>query len=584
MGVIIGVYSRREDAPNYDNIVAYQEKRDDFLYNVELSLGAEHAIVKCAGKDPQVFMNGRSDVFNPNGWIIWPFRKVDKRKYQITYINAREQTGRLTIKLTKEREIPVEYKYKIKDPTTLIGTIGPDESYNRYQTWTSNRLQKEINKTIETLVSSEMSGLLESTNLNQMADYLSWSIVDEIKYRGILKRLGVSLTSLSFDQKTLAEISQTLAESKTDKESVETRDQVIKALEKGFNDIKNQNIELTEGTRAHVSAVGEGINAHTDEKTEENKLHTSKEIENLKAFFIKERDAFVPKILDTIKNGQDLIIEDIKKYFDITNETVTAEIKRISDKIESKQPLTKEEYVQIAETIAHSDPKDLKNTPQLTLNYILDKIEEDWHASMAADAIYHQLEKWFSSKKYEDGENMNLCNTSFESLKKLVATYPEALNEVPYKEYNPKTHKKDLSGRLFKDLTKSPEGVKYKDKTLEEWVNKERIDKERNKNLKSRVDVSGGIKCYFAVADKAKKSNKVKEYMSVCYDVGQFWTKTNYIRHFGPNEDKLKRKAYEVGYTLETPQNRKKYLLAFCKLLTTGLLKEENILPIYQEQ
>lgn len=62
--------------------------------------------------------------------------------------------------------------------------------------------------------------------------------------------------------------------------------------------------------------------------------------------------------------------------------------------------------------------------------------------------------------------------------------------------------------------------------------------------------------------------------------------KTNKIRHFGPSEseDALKRKAYEVGYTLETPQNRKKYLLAFCKLLTTGLLKEENILPIYQEQ
>lgn len=30
MGVITGVYSRREDAPNYDNIVAYQEERNDF--------------------------------------------------------------------------------------------------------------------------------------------------------------------------------------------------------------------------------------------------------------------------------------------------------------------------------------------------------------------------------------------------------------------------------------------------------------------------------------------------------------------------------------------------------------------------
>lgn len=332
------------------------------------------------------------------------------------------------------------------------------------------------------------------------------------------------------------------------------------------------------------------LEALTKSEAERGRLHTSAVGEGIIKAFIAERNAFVPKILDTIKNGQDLIIEDIKKYFDITNATVTAEIKRISDKIESKQPLTKEEYVQIAETIAHSDPKDLKNTPQLTLNFILDNIAENWHAAVAADAIYHQLEKWFSSKKYEDGENkgenMNLCNTSFESLDKLVTTYPEALNEVPYKEYNPKTHKKDLSGRLFKDLTKSPEGVKYKDKTLKEWVNKERVDKERNKNLKSRVDLSGAIKCYFAVADKANKREKVKEYMSVCYDVGQFWTKTNKIRHFGPSEseDALKRKAYEVGYTLETPQNRKKYLLAFCKLLTTGLLKEENILPIYQEQ
>ena len=72
--------------------------------------------------------------------------------------------------------------------------------------------------------------------------------------------------------------------------------------------------------------------------------------------------------------------------------------------------------------------------------------------------------------------------------------------------------------------------------------------------------------------------------MSACYDVGQFWTKTNKIRHFGASEPALKSMAYEVGYTLETPQNRKEYLLAFCKLLTTGLLKEENILPIYQEQ
>ena len=583
MGVIIGVYSRRKDAPNYDNIVAYQEERNDFLYNVELSLGAEHAIVKCAGKTIPPFMYGRSDVFNPNGWIIWPFRKVDKRTYQITYINAREQTGKLTIKLTKERrnfDLPVEYKYKIKDPETLIGTIGPDESYNRYQTWTSNRLQEEINHTIENLVSSEMSSLFQSTNLNQMADYLSWSIVDEIKDRRILiKRLGVSLTSLSIDQKTLAEISQTLAEIMTDKESVETKglEKRLQYMSDGIDYIKNQN----EGMKAHISAVGEDINAHTSEVGEGINLHTTAVGEDIIKAFIAERNAFVPKILDAIKNGQDLIIEDIKKYFDITNATVAAEIKRISDKIGSKQSLTKEEYVQIAETIAHSDPKDLKNTPQLTLNFILDNIAEDWHASMAADAIYHQLEKWLSSKKYKDGKNMNLCNTSFESLDKLVTTYPEALDEVPCKEYNNKTHKKDLSGRLFKDLTKSPEGVIYKDKKLKEWV-----DTERNKNLKSRVDVPGAIKCYFAVADKAQKSNKVKEYMSVCYDVGQFWTKTNKIRHFGSSdsEEALKRKAYEVGYTLETPQNRKKYLLAFCKLLTTGLLKEENILPIYQEQ
>ena len=589
MGVIIGKYSRRKDAPNYDNIVAYQEERNDFLYNVELSLdNKEHAIVMCDGKTKALCMDGCSYVFNKNDEVKWPRRKVDDNTYQITYIDAHKQTGKLTVKSTKGRrifEIPVEYDYEIKDPEKFI-SIKSDGSYNRYKTWTSDGLQREINQAISSLVSSKMPGLLESTNLNQTADYLSRSIVDEIKERGILKRLGVSLISpLSFDQKTLAEISQTLAESKTDKESVETGDQVMKELKclqgyvsDGFNDIKNQNIELTEGTRAHISAVGEG-----------GKLHTSKEIEGLKDFIV-ERNAAVPKVLDTIKNGQDLIIEDIKKYFDAKNDQVYDEIKKIADKIESKRPLTKEEYVQIAETIAHSDPKDLKNTPQLTLNFILDNIAEDWHASVAADAIYHQLEKWFSSKKYEKGkykgENMNLCNTSFESLDKLVTTYPEALDEVPYKEYNHETHKKDLSGRLFKELTKSPEGVKYKDKTLKEWVAKERVDKERNKNLKSRVDLSGAIKCYFAVADKANKREKVKEYMSVCYDVGQFWTKTNKIRHFGPSEseDALKRKAYEVGYTLETPQNRKKYLLAFCKLLTTGLLKEENILPIYQEQ
>lgn len=171
-----------------------------------------------------------------NDEVKWPRRKVDDNTYQITYIDAHKQTGKLTVKSTKGRrifEIPGEYNYEINNPEKFI-SIKSDGSYNRYKTWTSDGLQREINQAISSLVSSKMPGLLESTNLNQTADYLSRSIVDEIKERGILKRLGVSLTSFSIDQKTLAEISQTLAESMTDKESVESGDQVMKNKKRGL--------------------------------------------------------------------------------------------------------------------------------------------------------------------------------------------------------------------------------------------------------------------------------------------------------------------------------------------------------------
>ena len=81
MGVIITEY-RGKDAPNYDNIVAFQEERNDFYYNTKLRLDStEHAIVKCDGNTKALCMEGRSYVFNPNDKVKWPFRKGDAQGY-----------------------------------------------------------------------------------------------------------------------------------------------------------------------------------------------------------------------------------------------------------------------------------------------------------------------------------------------------------------------------------------------------------------------------------------------------------------------------------------------------------------------
>lgn len=195
----------------------------------------EHAIVKCDGKTKASCMNGCSCVFNK----MMRLNGLDARS-MITPIKSpilmpinKQVNSRLSQQRKANFEIPGEYNYEINNPEKFI-SIKSDGSYNRYKTWTSDGLQREINQAISSLVSSKMPGLLESTNLNQTADYLSRSIVDEIKERGILKRLGVSLTSFSIDQKTLAEISQTLAESMTDKESVESGDQVMKNKKRGL--------------------------------------------------------------------------------------------------------------------------------------------------------------------------------------------------------------------------------------------------------------------------------------------------------------------------------------------------------------
>lgn len=548
MGVIITEY-RGKDAPNYDNIVAYQEERNDFYYNTKLRLDStEHAIVKCDGNTKALCMEGRSYVFNPNDKVKWPFRKGDDKTYQITYIDAHELPGKLTIKLTKEREIPVGYKYKINDPKKFI-SIKPDGSYNRYKTWTSDGLQREINRTIEAFVFSKMSVFFQSNNWSGRVHYLSENMVEDIAASAKLGRFGVSLKSLWFDLKTLAE-------SMTDKEFVETRDQVMKELKHlqgqtaelkkymsdGFNDIKNQNIELTEGTRAHVSAVGE-----------DNKLHTSKEAEGLKDFIAK-RDGIIKDILENVKAGKvsGVSSEDIKKYFDITNATVAAEINKLIDKINAGKHLSDEEFVQATKAVECTDPKKLESKPELTFDFILDNIKKDWHASMAADVIYHQLEKWLSKKK--------ITSAMFKAQKLLqfFEQCPEVFDE---------------NGECILDKSfKNTGSIEHKPFEQDKWVLLE--------DVKGGIKPHNGLKCYFALLDNDVRKNDVKSgsknAIYQCKKAGKYWGQMNVMRHFG-TPDSMNKLSMQG---LSDVKARQKRLIEITKFFKTGVFETEDVLEI----
>lgn len=556
-------YIRGKGTRNYDNIVAYQEEIDDFFYNVKLRLDStEHAIVKCDGNTKALCPNGRSYVFNPNDKVKWPFHEVDDNTYQITYIAAHDLKGKLTINLPKEGrniEIPVGYKYNIYNPEKFIGTIGPDESYNRYKTWTSNGLQREINQAISSLVFSEMSVFFQSNKWSRMVHYLSERIVDEIAEKAKLGKFGVKLTSLWFDL-------QTLAESMTDKEFIETRDQFMNALEKhfqeqkmymsdGFNDIKNQNIELTEGTRAHVSAVGEDNKATTKSeiKGSEERLGAKmdEKTEEIKDFIAK-RDGIIKDILENVKagKGSGVSSEDIKKYFDITNATVAAEINKLIDKINVGKHLSDEEFVQATKAVECTDPKDLKNTPQLTLNFILDNTSKDWHASMAADVIYHQLEKWLSKKK--------ITSAMFKG-EQLLRFFKQCPEEVF-----------DENGECILDdsfkKTGSIDSIEHRLFEQKEWV--------LLKDVKWGIKPHNGLKCYFALRDNGVIKNDVKYAIDQCKQADEYWWQMNKMRHFG-TQDSMKKLA-EQG--LSDVKARQKRLIEITEFFKTGVFETEDAL------
>lgn len=553
--IVSGEYSRGKDARKYDNIVAYQEESNDFVYNVKLMLNdKEHAIVKSDGKIVKKLMDGHSDVFNQNN-KVWSFPKGDDNTYQITYIDAHKLKGKLTIKLPKEGRIfdlPVGYSYKINSPEKFINIKSNDEleldNGCKYKTWTSNHVQSEINQAISSLVFSKMSGLLESTNWSQTADYLSRDTVNEIEEGGNLKRFGVSLISLSIDQQTLAEISQTLAEGKTDKESVETGDQVRKNQEEMLGRLSHLESGVEE-----LKAVGDEIKALTKSEAEKGRLHTSKEAEGIKDFIAK-RDGIIKDILENVKTGKGSGVssEDIKKYFDITNATVAAEINKLIDKINAGKHLSDEEFVQATKAVECTDPKDLKNTPQLTLNFILDNTSKDWHASMAADVIYHQLEKWLSKKK--------ITSAMFKA--KELLEFFEQCSEVF-----------DKNGKCILDKAFKKTGSKIEHKPFEQQDNWVLLE-----DVKGGIKPHNGLKCYFALLDNDVRKNDVKSSSKntiyQCKKADEYWWQMNKMRHFG-TQDSMK-KLSEQG--LSDIKARKERLIEITEFFKTGVFETEDVL------
>ena len=550
---------------NYgENTVAVQVRDEPLFFNTRLILNSkEVAVVSNNG-------NGDSNVFDKSGTIINPdnrgrlFGVKDKTgKYTITYFDAKPREAIVPI----HDDVRVKCKYKISNPERVMENLLFDshKDYSdrvRIHIASDESIIKLIQDRVQNPISGKINSWKEEGVLHKKVGEIDSLVKEYLEDKEVLEKTGLKI------EHTKVLMYQTKSALAVTQKQEEGFGKVFKKLD----DLEALTKSEAERGRLHTSEVAEvasskinantdekaeGINLHTSKEAEGINLHTSKEAEGIKDFFIAERDAAVPKILDTIKNGQDLIIEDIKKYFDITNATVAAEIKRIADKIESKQPLTKEEYVQITKTIAHSDPKDLKNTPKLTLNFILDHIEEDWHASMAADVIYHQLEKWLSKKK--------ISSAMFKA-EELLRFFKRCPKEVFYENGD------CILDKSFRNTGKNTDSIEdsIEHKLFEqgEWV--------LLKDVKGRIKPHNGLKCYFALLDNDAVNSDSKNAIYQCKKAGKYWGQMNAMRHFGTEDSKNKLSMQG----LSDVKARKERLIEITKFFKTGMFETEDALAI----
>ena len=522
---------------NYgEHTVAVQVRDEALLFNTLLILNDhEVAVVRNNG-------NGDKNVFDTSEIINKPddnkrrFSRV-AGKYTITYLNTKPCTARVSIC----DDVRVECEYKIINPERVMEYLLFDSSKVycgglRIHIASDGSITKLIKDRVTNPISGEIDRWKEKGVLLKKIGEINSLVKECLENEEVLEKTGLKIEHVNVvpDRTKSAEAVPQKQEEPSKQPEISVEE--IKAV-----------------VRSEIKGSEERLGAKIDENTERSIANQDKNTEKIKSLFIAGRDDFVKVYLDKLKNDQDLsdITKDIKKYFDAKNGQVYDEIKKIADKIESKERLTEEEYIQIAETIAHSDPKDLKNTPQLTLNFIVDNISKEWHASAAADVIYHQLEKWLSKKKITSAEfNAQELLRFFEKCQEVFEKNGECI--------------------LDKSFKKTGSEIEHQPFKQKEWVLLE--------DVKGGIKPRNGLKCYFALLDNDVRKNDVnsssKNTIYQCKKADKYWRQMNAMRHFG-TPDSMK-KLSEQG--LSDIKVRQKLLIEITKFFKTGAFETEDVL------
>lgn len=532
-----------------ENTVAVQVRNLPLHLNTDLIINENQVAVVSNDR------KGYSETFRESGTINkgnnkWRFATDKTGKYTITCFDKKPRTASISIR----DDVCVVCEYLIIDPQEIMKHLTFDSHKDhrdgvRIHIASEGSIIKLIKDRVKNPISGEIDRLEKKGDLLKQRGDINSLVKDCLKQEeDVLKRTGLKIEHVN------VLIDQTNSDVAVTQKPEEWSKQL-----KGMEERLGAKIdEKAEENKRHTSAVGEDNKATTKSeiKGSEERIiaNQDKNTEEIKSLFVAERDAFVKVYLDKLKNDKDLsdITKDIKKYFDAKNDQVYDEIKRIAKIIESKQPLTEEEYVQIAETIAHSDPKDLKNTPQLTLNFILDNIAKEWHASAAADVIYHQLEKWLSKKK--------ITSAKFKA-EELLRFFKKCPKEVF-----------DEKGEciLDKSFKKTGSEIEHQPFKQKEWV--------LLKDVQGDIQPRNGLKCYFALLDNDVIKNDVnsgsKNTIYQCKKAGKYWGQMNAMRHFG-TPDSMK-KLSEQG--LSDIKVRQKLLIEITKFFKTGAFETEDVL------
>lgn len=553
---------------NYgENTVAVQVRDVALFFNTLLILNDnEVAVVRNNG-------NGDKNVFDTSGTIINPDNRgrllgvTDKTgKYTITYFDTKPREASVSIC----DDVRVECQYRIINPERVLENLLFDshKDYSdrvRIHTASDGSIIKLIKGRVTNPISGKIDKWKEERVLLKKVGEINSLIKECLESEDVLERTGLKIEHVNvlIDRtKSKVAVTQTQEEpSKQPERSVEEIKAVVKSEFKGAVEkiIANQD-KNTEKSMHHNSELAEDIKATTKSEAEKGRLHTSKEAEGINLHtsavgedikdFIAERDGIIKDILENVKTGKGSGVssEDIKKYFDITNATVAAEINKLIDKINAGKHLSDEEFVQATKAVECTDPKDLKNTPQLTLNFILDNTSKDWHASMAADVIYHQLEKWLSKKK--------ITSAMFKA-EELLEFFKRCPKEVFYE-----------NGDCILDKSFKKTGSEIAHKLFEqgEWV--------LLKDVKGRIKPHNGLKCYFALLDNDAVNSDSKNAIYQCKKAGKYWGQMNAMRHFGTEDSKNKLSMQG----LSDVKARKERLIEITEFFKTGVFETEDVL------